>query len=191
MHENELYHHGIKGMRWGIRRFQKENGSLTPAGKKKKRYSEQDESSDKKKGLTSNQKKAITIGTAVVVTALATYGSYKLGAFDKFKDSGKRAVEGLLKDSIDPKTGFKLNKNPTGSIFKEIKSVNPSGSNTNCRACSIASILRAKGFDVEARGDITGGYFSSAIKKSFKNPKVFDMNSPNKDRVVNFIQKRF
>lgn len=31
----ELYHHGIKGMRWGIRRFQNKNGSLTPAGKKR------------------------------------------------------------------------------------------------------------------------------------------------------------
>lgn len=31
----ELYHHGIKGQRWGIRRFQKKDGSLTPAGKKR------------------------------------------------------------------------------------------------------------------------------------------------------------
>lgn len=31
----ELYHHGIKGQRWGIRRYQKKDGSLTPAGKKR------------------------------------------------------------------------------------------------------------------------------------------------------------
>lgn len=36
----ELYHHGIKGMKWGVRRFQKKTGSLTPAGKK--RYSDND-----------------------------------------------------------------------------------------------------------------------------------------------------
>ena len=29
---NELYHHGIKGMRWGVRRFQNPDGSLTKAG---------------------------------------------------------------------------------------------------------------------------------------------------------------
>ena len=32
---NELYHHGIKGQKWGIRRFQNPDGTLTPAGKKR------------------------------------------------------------------------------------------------------------------------------------------------------------
>jgi hemolysin activation/secretion protein len=32
-----LYHHGTKGMKWGIRRYQNKDGSLTPAGRK--RYS--------------------------------------------------------------------------------------------------------------------------------------------------------
>ena len=31
----ELYHHGIKGQKWGVRRFQNKDGSLTPAGKKR------------------------------------------------------------------------------------------------------------------------------------------------------------
>ena len=33
--ENELMHWGIKGMKWGIRRYQNKDGSLTPAGKKR------------------------------------------------------------------------------------------------------------------------------------------------------------
>lgn len=32
---NEIYHHGIKGQRWGIRRYQNEDGTLTPEGRKK------------------------------------------------------------------------------------------------------------------------------------------------------------
>lgn len=32
---NELYHHGIKGQRWGVRRYQNPDGSLTAMGKKR------------------------------------------------------------------------------------------------------------------------------------------------------------
>lgn len=32
-YSNELYHHGIMGMKWGVRRYQNEDGSLTSAGK--------------------------------------------------------------------------------------------------------------------------------------------------------------
>lgn len=31
----ELYHHGIKGQKWGVRRYQNDDGSLTSAGKQR------------------------------------------------------------------------------------------------------------------------------------------------------------
>lgn len=43
--DNEFNHHGIKGMRWGVRRYQNEDGSLTSAGKK--RYKSGDHMNDK------------------------------------------------------------------------------------------------------------------------------------------------
>ena len=57
--QNELTHHGIKGMKWGIRRFQNKDGSLTPAGRRRyddgindKQYGK----ADVKKQTKSNEK---------------------------------------------------------------------------------------------------------------------------------------
>ena len=38
---NELYHHGILGQKWGVRRYQNPDGSLTPEGKKRYREDKQ------------------------------------------------------------------------------------------------------------------------------------------------------
>ena len=46
MEQNYLAHWGIKGMKWGVRRFQNKDGSLTPAGRK--RYDDYEESKARK-----------------------------------------------------------------------------------------------------------------------------------------------
>lgn len=47
--DNELYHYGKRGMRWGVRRFQNYDGTLTEAGKKRYRKELESYRADKKK----------------------------------------------------------------------------------------------------------------------------------------------
>ena len=72
-----LYHHGIKGQKWGVRRFQNKNGSLTPAGKE--RYS--DDGIEKRVETPEERKKRIArnvaMGAAAATAAIAAIGYMK------------------------------------------------------------------------------------------------------------------
>lgn len=46
-----LYHHGIKGQKWGVRRYQNEDGSLTSAGKKRYNSADKTSGAKPKRGL--------------------------------------------------------------------------------------------------------------------------------------------
>lgn len=54
----ELYHWGIKGMKWGVRRYQNTDGSLTPAGKR--RYYDTPELNKQKSELAELKKQMVT-----------------------------------------------------------------------------------------------------------------------------------
>ena len=88
MTDLELYHWGIKGMRWGVRRYQNKDGSLTPAGKK--RYSDDP---DLKKVDSANIKRAAAIRevnrAANRYNAVSTNANWK--KYEEARDDFKKA----------------------------------------------------------------------------------------------------
>ena len=105
-----LSHHGIKGQKWGTRRYQNSDGSLTAEGRAHYGYGEGRKSSSgsgsssgkKKSGDHKKLKTALKVGAVVAGSALAAYGGYKLSqhikgkAMDDVLEKGRNRFESLV-----------------------------------------------------------------------------------------------
>lgn len=85
-----LMHHGIKGQRWGVRRFRNTDGTLTDAGKK--RYSDSDSGTrtskpQKKRRMTveGGFRKASRITRYALSSLMAAYGTVEMVKYLKAK----------------------------------------------------------------------------------------------------------
>lgn len=124
----ELYHYGIKGMKWGIRRFRNKDGSLTAAGKKRysddyvKAHSGKDvkEMSDNELRSVNNRlqmerqyqqltkKSTSNRGKKIVNAVISTAGTLVAleGAYKTYKKYGNQVIETIGNMVVD-----ELNKN--------------------------------------------------------------------------------
>ena len=175
--QNELYHHGIKGMKWGVRRFQNEDGSLTTAGKK--RYEDESTGSDKKtssnngsktprKGLIARRKDSLTqkyIAKGYSQTAAKTMAEQRMRTEAVLAVVGTVAVT-----AVAIKVARRIGQDYVDQTFKSGKVIQNIGANPNA--------------------NFKDTPFFAAVNKSDK--KAYGMMYPNEKRGMakNFAAQR-
>ena len=150
MYNRELYHHGIKGQRWGERHgppYPLKPGAHSEREKKLNGTSGSDSESDKKK------RKLVTDGEKIVSQY---FGSSKHKTLeDRYMEKHYKKWASRSDTVVDDdQLGFEKIKNPK-SPEEEIDEVNPFYNKSkeyqsNCVNCTLAYELRQRGYDVRA-----------------------------------------
>lgn len=117
MYEDYLMHHGIKGQKWGVRRFQNPDGTRTALGKKRERANRSDEEKAQKK-----KKLKVAAGATGAGVAAAALG---VGAAKASKNIDRdKLFAQTIKGGKD-----KPNVSPAEKISKEAKNISGEAGN--------------------------------------------------------------
>ena len=96
---NELQHWGIKGQKWGVRRYQNADGSLTPAGIKRYR----DEAGDIERRLNTNKREITADDYQNAIKKTKSVGE-GIDSVRKFNDDGKKLKDPAMERRIRKST---------------------------------------------------------------------------------------
>lgn len=177
---DELCHFGIRGMHWGVRRFQNEDGSLKPAGKKRLNLSD-----DQKKKI----KKVLIATATIAAVAGAAYAgkkyfdsqkakdvmSSKLGNLDSKAGKGKGVLSGFfaerkaIKSAKANRAAYELTKKRSREDWAKVMGMTNSKDIKRYAKGGKAANLLARESSLRDRAKIMGITDSKAINKYVKD----------------------
>ena len=155
--DGELYHYGVKGMKWGVRRYQNKDGTLTAAGRSRNKVdlSNRDHSQSNKRPLYMMAAK-MAINAAKFDPVSASMDAYRLAQAGESYVKSAAYKKDRENCKTDKATGF-LVKGSEMSRKEDASRVNPmfhnfdTNTKNNCMLCTATYDLRRRGYEVRAR----------------------------------------
>lgn len=204
---DELKHYGVKGMKWGVRRYQNKDGSLTAQGKS--RYSSNSSSKNfiekvYNKKVSSLPKAGSVETQALLLSTVAAYyisKSSRKSLTKKYSNIANKSRKACLKD-MDLEYKYRLidnlksapkikSKESTNTIAKKVNKGYPEhpGRRENNIFCTAAMAMREKGYDVYARSGFSKNYYSDDFFKKTFNSKTIKPKKTSSTELLNELQK--